>query len=260
LGGFKWGKNLLLPRCYAGNFFTQGIFTVKMYHTKNVSGNNNIRIFSMKTGIFTIVLLIMEVVSAIASGYPEPAGVQQISQWTLKVAYNQPGQIMLRMGENGSMQRFWYLIITVTNESSFDEVDFYPVCELITDTFKVIPAGKNVQRSIFEAIKLKHQGSYPFLESLDFTDRRIFRGEDNTRDFVIIWPDFDLKAKEVDLFIAGLSNETAVVEHPVLKDEQDNPRKIFLRKSLQLKFTIAGDERLRANTSMKKVEHKWVMR
>ena len=164
------------------------------------------------------------------------------------------------MGEANQTQRFWYVILTVTNEGPFEEVSFYPFCELATDTFQIIPAGKNVSQSVFETIKLKHQGSFPFLESLDFAQRRIFQGQDNTRDFAIIWPDFDPKAKEISLFIAGLSNETAVIEHPSLKDEQGNPLKIFLRKTLQLKYAVGGDEKLRSQTVMKEIEKSWVMR
>ncbi len=213
----------------------------------------------MKTGILCSVIVVLGTVSAFAA-YPTPAVVQSMDQWTLTVTYSQPQQITLRMDQTGEPQRFWYTILTVTNQSAFDEVSFYPVCELITDTFEVIAADKTVQKSVFEVIKLKHQGSFPFLESLDFADRRIFRGQDNTRDYAIIWPDFDLKAKAVSLFIAGLSNETAVVEHPQLKDEQGDPQKIFLRKSLQLKFAVAGDEAFRAQAVMKEIERNWVMR
>ena len=126
-------------------------------------------------------------------------------------------------------QRFWYIILSVTNETSLEEAEFYPLCRLITDTFQVIPADKQVPISVFNAVKQKHQGSYPFLESLDFKDHRVFRGEDNTRDFAIIWPDFDPKARQISLFVGGLSNETAVVEHPKLKDEDGDPKKIFLQ-------------------------------
>ncbi|MBC8378537.1 MAG: hypothetical protein H8E62_05115 [Planctomycetes bacterium] len=213
----------------------------------------------MKTVILCSVMLVLVAVPAFAA-YPTPAVVQPMDQWTLTVTYSQPQQIMLRMDQTNPPQRFWYTILTVTNQSSFDEVSFYPVCELITDTFEVIAADKTVQKSVFEVIKLKHQGSFPFLESLDFADRRILRGQDNTRDFAIIWPDFDLKAKAVSLFIAGLSNETAVVEHPKLKDEQGDPQKVFLRKTLQLKFAVAGDEAFRADAVMKEIERNWVMR
>lgn len=214
----------------------------------------------MKIRITGFALCVVSLFSASVCAYPTPAGVQGMDEWTFHVTYSQPQQIMFRVGDTDQMQRYWYVILSVTNEGPLDEVSFYPNCELVTDTFQVIPAGRNVPGAVFEAVKLENQGSFPFLESLDFTERRIARGQDNARDFAIIWPDFDPKAKQVSLFIAGLSNETAVVEHPELKDEQGNPKKIFLRKTLQLKYAVAGDERLRAQAVMKEIEKNWVMR
>lgn len=214
----------------------------------------------MNSRIVAFVLCIMGLFSGAAGAYPTPAVVQGTDQWTLHVTYTQPRQIMFRVGDTDQIQRYWYVILTVTNDGPFDEVPFYPYCELVTDTFQVIPAGKDVPVAVFDAIKLENQGSFPFLESLDFTDRRIARGPDNTRDFAIIWPDFDPKAKQVSLFIAGLSNETAAIELPEAKDAQGNPKKIFLRKTLQLKYSIAGDEKLRAQAVMKEIGQDWVMR
>ncbi len=214
----------------------------------------------MKTGIVCAVMLVLGAFCSTCQAYPSPEVVQQSNQWTFKVDYSQPEQITLAMNAGQKPQRFWYVILTITNEGPADEVSFYPACQLVTDTFQVIDAGKTVQDSVFEVVKLKHQGRYPFLESLDFKDRRVFMGVDNTRDFAIIWPDFDPKAKQISLFISGLSNETAVVEHPEMKDEDGNPKKIFLRKTLQLKYAVAGDEKLRADTTIKEIEHAWVMR
>lgn len=214
----------------------------------------------MKTGFVFSITAVLLAVSASAPAYPEPAVVQKINEWTLKVEYAQPEQIMLRIPGQASPQRFWYLILTVTNQGPQEEVDFYPVCELVTDTFKITPAGRNIRQAVFEAIKLKHQARYPFLESLDFKDHRVARGEDNTRDFVIIWPDIDPRAREVSLYLGGLSNETAVIEHPVLTDENGNPARIFLQKTLQLKYALPGDEAFRANAALKEIEQSWVMR
>lgn len=214
----------------------------------------------MNRRIVCLGLCLFAVCSVTASAYPTPAVVQGMDEWTFQVTYTQPEQIMFRVGDGNNVQRYWYVILTVTNEGPFEEVSFYPFAELVTDTFQQIPAGKNVPQAAFDAIKLKHQGRFPFLESLDFKDRRILRGEDNTRDFAVIWSDFDPKAKDISLFISGLSNETAVVEHPALKDELGHPKKIFLRKTLQLVYNVGGDEKLRAQTIMKQIDKNWVMR
>lgn len=208
--------------------------------------------------IFVIVLLLAAFGNVWS--YPSPAVVQSIDQWTFQVRYSQPEQLLLRLPGKDTPQRFWYIILTITNTSSLDAAEFYPVCQLITDTFEVIDADKKVPKAVFDTVARKHQGSYPFLESLDFVDHRVFRGEDNTRDFAIIWPDFDPRARQVKLFIAGLSNETAIVSHPTLKDEQGNPQKIFLQKTLQLTYSIGGDEKLRDSAVMKEIESRWVMR
>lgn len=214
----------------------------------------------MKTENLMLSGLFLLVISTLTMAYPSPAVVQKIDQWTLDVVYSQPEQITVKLNDKSEPTRFWYIILTVTNNSTVESVEFFPLCRLVTDTFQTIPADQDVPNSVFEVIKHKHQGSYPFLESLDFKDHRIFHGDDNARDFVIIWPDFEPKAKEVSLFIGGLSNETAVIEHPALKDENGNPKKIFLQKTLQLKYSIAGDPKLRANTAMKEIEQDWVMR
>ena len=208
--------------------------------------------------LFFVGLLLTAV--GMSAAYPTPAVVQKMDQWTLKSSYTQPEQIMLQLPDEQKPKRFWYIILTVTNETSLDDIPFFPVCQLVTDTFDVIPAGKQVPSAVFETIKLKHQGSYPFLESLDFKDHRIFRGADNTRDFAIIWPDFSDDAKQISLFIGGLSNETAVIEHPKLKDEEGRAKRIFLQKTLHLTYTVGGDPKLRSNLALKQQEQDWVMR
>ena len=214
----------------------------------------------MKTRFVFYLMVSVLAVSAVAAGHPEPKVVQKVSQWTLDVDYSAPQQITLKLPNQTKPQRFWYIILSVTNETSLETVEFYPLCRLITDTFQVIDADRHVPISVFNAVKKKHQGSYPFLESLDFKDHRVARGEDNARDFAIIWPDFDPKARQISLFVGGLSNETAVVEDPKLKDGDGNPKKIFLQKTLQLKYAVAGDEKLRDTVTLKEPKQTWVMR
>ncbi|MCI0498347.1 MAG: hypothetical protein L0Y36_01515 [Planctomycetales bacterium] len=214
----------------------------------------------MKTGIFAITTGLCLWACASVLSYPGPAVVQPADQWTFQVKYSQPEQILLRLPGKDKPQRFWYIILTVTNTSPLDDVEFYPACQLITDTFEVINADKKVPKAVFDMVARKHQGSYPFLESLDFVEHRVFSGEDNTRDFAIIWPDFDPKTRQVSLFIGGLSNETAVIDHPKLKDQQGNPQKVYLQKTLKLNYSVAGDEKLRDAAVMKEIETTWVMR
>ena len=197
----------------------------------------------------------------IAAGtFPEPAVVQTSKQWTLDVVYDQPRQITLKLPGEKESKRFWYIILTLTNNNSFTDAAFYPSCELMTDTFQIVPAGKGVRGEVFRQIKLKHQGGYPFLERLDYVDNKILQGADNAVDVAIIWPDFDANAKEVTLFIAGMSNETKAINHPTKKNASGNPEKVYLRKTLALKYTIGGDPKLRASAALRFKKKSWVMR
>ncbi len=189
---------------------------------------------------------------------PEPAIVQGPGQWTVEVKFEQPQQLVLPWGGNGAA-RYWYTILTVTNRTGRD-VDFYPRCELMTDTFQIVPAGRGVPAVVFDRIKQRHQSRYPFLEMLDRADNRILQGEDNAKDIVVIWRDFDPRATGFKVFITGLSNETAIVNHPVAVDGNGTPVKIFLRKTLQLDYAFRGDPTLRDAVEVVYKDKAWVMR
>ncbi len=212
----------------------------------------------MRNRLYAILMILF--VSSVCFSAPEPSIVPPSNIWTVDVKFEHPQQILLPVGKDGRAERFWYVIVTLTNNTGRD-VNFYPKCELLTDTLKIIPAGKSIPSGqVFEKIKLRHQSKYPLLESLEKTDNKLLEGKDNTKDLAIIWPDFDPKAKKVKFFVAGLSNETAVIDHPSKKDEQGNPQKIYLRKSLELSYSIGGDPAFRNAANLTFKDKRWVMR
>lgn len=187
---------------------------------------------------------------------PQPAVVPKPGDWTIEVRFENPMQIVL---PGAVQQQFWYIILTLTNKSGKD-VDFYPACELMTDTFQRVPAIQGTSSVLFEKIKNRHQGRYPFLELLENAGNKILQGEDNTTDLVVVWPDFDPNAKAFDIYISGLSNETVALDHPVEKDAAGNPVKIYLRKTLRLTYSLAGDPKFRDKQKLKLENKQWVMR
>ena len=208
----------------------------------------------MKTCFFAIAV-VAAVSGAYLSAYPEPAIVPADTDWTLEVFFNQPEQITVKMPENGEKKRFWYIILTLTNNSSKGEVPFYPACSLMTDNFRITPSGKTVTKQVFEKIKLRHQGKYPLLENLEKVNNKILQGKDNTVDVAIIWPDFDAGAKNITMFIGGMSNETTAIDHPI-----ETGTKVFLRKTLALSYAIGGDPKLRSKAKLAYKGKRWVMR
>jgi hypothetical protein len=202
---------------------------------------------------------ILAVMACVSLGAPEPAIVQGPGEWTIDVTFEHPQQIVLRLSGDKEPKRYWYTIITLTNKTKHD-VDFYPKCELMTDTLEIIPAGKNTPAEVFEQIKRRHQEKYPFLEPLEKTGNKILQGEDNMKDIALIWPDFDLQAKGIKVFIAGLSNETIAIDHPTTKDETGKPVKVYLRKTLELSYKLGGDAAFRPNAKLIYEGKCWVMR
>ena len=210
-------------------------------------------------GFFCGTLAVFAVMSCVSWAAPQPAIVPGPGHWTLDVTFEHPQQIVLQMAGDAKPRRFWYTILTLTNRTSRD-VDFYPACELMTDTFQIIPAGKGTPTVVFERIKRRHQSRYPFLEPLEKTGNKVLQGEDNTKDIAIIWPDFDAKAKEIKVFIAGLSNETAAIDHPIAKDKTGKPVKVFLRKTLEASYNLGGDPAFRSDARPIYKERRWIMR
>jgi hypothetical protein len=202
---------------------------------------------------------IWAVVACVCLAAPEPAIVPAPGQWTVDMEFTHPQQLLLRYGSDNQPTRFWYTIITLTNNTGND-VGFFPKCDLMTDSFQIIAAGKSVTPAVFAQIERRHKSKYPFLEPLDKAGNKMLEGEDNTKDIAIIWPDFDVQAKSIRLFITGLSNETAAVDHPVSTDETGKPLKVFLRKTLELSYALRGDATLRSNASLAYEGKRWIMR
>jgi hypothetical protein len=195
----------------------------------------------------------------VASAAPEPTLAKLPSIWTLDVTFENPQQICVQIPGDSKPTRFWYIILTLTNDTG-REVSFYPDIWLTTDTFKTVQASRDAREKVFDKIRTRHKGRYPFLEPFEFVAEKILQGADNSNDLAVIFPDFDPCAKQVSIFIGGLSNETAVVNHPTEKDSNGNPVKVVLKKTLELHYAIPGDPSQRDSQTLDFIAKRWVMR
>ena len=202
--------------------------------------------------------ILTAVLVGLSMAAPKPAILQRPGQWTAEVKFEHPQQIVVPWGAGGQ-SRFWYMILTVTNRTGRD-VEFYPKCDLMTDTFQVLPAGAGVPPVVIQQIQQLHGAVYPFLEPLEKVDSRILQGEDNAKEIVIVWRDFDPQAASFKVFVGGLSNETAIVPHPVAVDQSGQPVQVFLRKTLQLNYSLQGDPALRPSVETVYTGQNWIMR
>ncbi len=204
-------------------------------------------------------LLILTALTNFCGAFPVPTWLGTASEWTLDVEYSQPRQIEVKLPGSETPQRYWYIILTLVNRTGKD-VDFFPECTLVTDTFEVLEANVDINTIVFNRIFKLHEGRYPFLQPIELADSVLLQGEDNAVDLAIIWPDFDPDAKNITLFVQGLSNQTAVIEHPTDTDENGDPVKIYLSKTLGLEYAIPGDPMFRSDARLEYMDTIWVFR
>ena len=196
-----------------------------------------------------IVLFIAFVVAA-----PRPSLAPDAGIWTLDVVYTHPVQYTTRDNE-GNAQRYWYMVLSLTNNTG-EDVPFYPKFEMMTDTWQMSKADFGITSRVYSALKSMNEGNFPFLESMDEVDNVILQGEDNAVDLLVVWKDFDVAAKGVKFFFAGMSNETAVVE----TESEGETTRYILQKTLELNYSIPGDERKRDSQQLVFDSQRWIMR
>jgi len=196
---------------------------------------------------------------------PQPSEVPV--SWELDLNFEHPQAIQMRLPGQERPATFWFMRYSVTNHTGADQI-FVPNFTLYTDTGQVLPAGRKVPGAVFEKIKQTYND--PLLKETSAMTGKLLEGDDNAREGVAIWTDFDPDAGAFDLFVGGLSGETADVVLPkpvtlIAPDADGNPQtvtkeQVVLAKTLQLSYGIAGEAAARPRTAVKLLAKRWVMR
>ena len=204
---------------------------------------------------------------------PEPFDVP--TTWELDFEFKAPQSISLILPGQRKPTTFWYMLYSVTNMTRSLETGrgadqaFYPSFTMYTDTGETTLSDRRLSARVFAAIKKRHNN--PLLKENSRILGKLLYGKDNAKDGVAIWPDFDAKTGSFDIFVGGLSGETAELKlpRPVTVTETDNEGnevtsvkyKVVLHKSLNLNFEVkGGDTTSRKYTTTKLASKKWVLR
>ncbi len=196
---------------------------------------------------------------------PKPAEIP--THWQLEASFADFLPIQVTLGGEDSPRTFWYMRYKITNNTGQDRV-FVPEFILYTDTGQVLRAGRNIPASVFQAIK--EVANDPLLLDLADMAGRLLQGQENAKDGVAIWEDFDPNAAAFDVFVSGLSGETVEITLPkpirvvetdafgkqteVVKD------KIILAKTLKRSYRIPLEAADRSRAALNLTEEEWVMR
>src|SRR5277367_2608153 len=181
-----------------------------------------------------------------AQAAPQPSIVPV--SWELMFRHGPIERLIMPI--DGKNQTFWYMRYTVINNTGKD-ILFTPDFELSTDTGQVQQAFKDVPNAVFDKIKSTYND--PLMLSPTQILGKLLQGDDNAKNGVIIFSNVDPDARDFQVFISGLSGETAEVENPLTH------KPTVLQKTLILDYNVPGQSiGIQPQPKLKSV--KWVMK
>jgi len=215
--------------------------------------------------LLAMVLAVLAGSAGRARSAPEPTAIP--SAWELSFLFENPRAIRLTLPGESKPRVFWYMRYSVVNQTGQD-VLFVPEFILYTDTGQLLRSGRGVAPNVFTQIKTTV--NEPLLQDLTQVAGKLLQGEDNAKYGVAIWPDFDPEAGSFNVFVGGLSGETAKVDLPrpmeVVETTPEGEKvtvkrsSILLAKTLDLNFRIPGEAAARTRTPATLIAKNWVMR
>lgn len=222
----------------------------------------------MKYRVLVTLILTVATISIATQSYSAPPRPLEVpSSWELEFDFKPPIPVRLTVPGDKAPRTFWYMQYRVTNRTGEDQI-FVPDFVLYTDTGVVLPAGRKTPISVFNAIKQMHNN--PLLKDFAAITGKLLQGADNAREGLAIWPDFDHKAGKIDIFIGGLSGETAEIKLPIpMKVTQTDARgktvviekkSILLSKTLHLTYRVPAGAGARFGKPTKQLDKEWIMR
>jgi hypothetical protein len=204
--------------------------------------------------LIALVLALVGASSLLLAQYPKPSPFPVA--WELTFEHGEPRRVVVP-APGGAPKAYWYMTYSVTNNTDREQV-FLPRFEMLTREGKVIESDRNIPAAVFA--KIKQREGNQFLEPFTSIGGTIRVGEDEAKDGVAIWEEPLPRMGDFTIFISGLSGETFTMKDSggaELKGPDGKP--IILRKTLQLDYTLPGDERA-DDAMVKLVGEQWVMR
>jgi hypothetical protein len=200
----------------------------------------------------TFVLALIAAIVPMAGFAPEPDAVSK--KWELSAKF---GALRVATVEiDGSPRSFLYMTYTVTNNTAAD-ILFAPSFELANDEGDLLKSGAGVPAAATKAILARLD--QPLLQDQISIVGNLLRGEENSKDGLIVWPLTDLSVNEISIFGAGFSGETKAVTVPDRKTGKDTV--VTLRKTASLRYKLSGEmSNIGAGEELPLVERRWIMR
>lgn len=205
---------------------------------------------------------------------PEPAPFP--IAWEFEFKFLDPKRIEIQLPDESKPRVFWYMVYTVTNTSGRSQ-RFFPSIAMVTEDLEVHESDIGISPLVFEAIRDRHEHTHPYMVHPTQAIGSLLMGDDNARESVAIWPQFDLNVNNFYVYVSGLSGETLFVRNPVydpampetkeiegsdgkVREVVVNPKHFTLRKTLQIRYNLPGSPNLRRLDDVQRLGTEWIMR
>jgi hypothetical protein len=221
-------------------------------------GSGVCRVWDMNQRIALLLVVLAALIcpQRSANAYPVPS--KYPVSWELKFEYERPRRIVVEVPGESVPKAYWYLPFTVINKTDQD-VNFLPVFEMVSKSGKVARSDRNIPKAVFD--RVKNAIGNKLLEPMISVAGKLHVGEDQAKDSVAIWEEPEAEMGSFSLFIRGLSGESVELKDDAgtaINDKDGKP--IILFKTMQLDYTVSGDEVYAGNDPVKNVKQSWVMR
>lgn len=165
---------------------------------------------SLNSGVFLLLACLQAVPGQVGEG-PQPSS-PPIS-WDLKFEFLDPKRIEIQLPGDSRPQVYWYMVYTVVNTGARTQY-FFPTFQIVTEDLKVIDTDIGIDPLVFDAIRERYKLTHKYLVPPTRAIGDLPAGDDNARESVAIWRDFDLRSNQFKVFVAGLSGEARFVRNP----------------------------------------------
>ena len=179
----------------------------------------------MRLFILSLIFVVFASVVQTAQAYPKAS--DRAHRWQLR--FDAGDLRFYRDAETGI--GYWLLIYEVTNETK-ENHRWIPQFVLVTDKGDIIDDGENVPRNV--QLSLLDIFGDPLLHSQSEASGPLLQGEENAMRGLAVWKAEHEDVRQIQVFVGGVSGDTAEVTHPLTGEKKK------LHRVLQLSWAVPG--------------------
>lgn len=163
----------------------------------------------------------------------------------------QPGDFRLYTDPE-THQNYWYFTYKVVNRTGQDRW-WAPKMELLEDHGGLRRSGKDVSPITVKRIEALIGNK--LIEDQFQIIGEIRQGESNAKEGFVVWSSDALLAKELHLFIRGMSSEFKKMPNPA-----EGGAEITMHKTMKRDYRVSGDPQARGSTPLECEQTEWILR